>query len=135
VCVRALSLFPTAAGALEGSSNWSNSVGCSGDCHFLVHNSENNLLYEGWACDVEVNGSGAPTQLSCTCLVRWNTDHLYPSDGRGEGCTSADAAGFPISTLLFTPEEIQAGSIDHAIRFILPNSRMRAKHYSHPASH
>ncbi len=29
---------------------------------------------------------------------------------------SADAGGFPISQLLFTPDEIAAGEIDHAIR-------------------
>ena len=40
-------------------------------------------------------------------------------------CTSADAAGFPIAPLLFTADEVAAGHIDHAIRFILPNNRVK----------
>ena len=54
---------------------------------------------------------------------------------RGERCTSADAAGFPIAPLLFSADEIKAGVIDHAIRFILPNTMIRAKKYVAPATH
>ena len=54
---------------------------------------------------------------------------------RGDQCTSADAAGLPIAPLLFSADEVAAGSIDHAIRFILPNSRIRAGVFVHPASH
>ena len=43
---------------------------------------------------------------------------------RGDQCTSADAAGFPIAPMLFTADEVAAGEIAHAIRFILPNPRM-----------
>lgn len=60
---------------------------------------------------------------------------VYPPEGRGEQCTSADAAGFPIAPLLFTADEVAAGSIDHAISFILPNGRMRRGVYVRPASH
>jgi hypothetical protein len=52
-----------------------------------------------------------------------------------EGCTSADAAGFPIAPLLFTADEVKAGHIDHAIRFVLPNDRIRAQIYVHPSTH
>jgi hypothetical protein len=48
---------------------------------------------------------------------------------------SADAAGFPIAPLLFSAEEVKAGEINHAIRFILPNSMIRAKKYVAPATH
>jgi serine/threonine-protein kinase len=37
--------------------------------------------------------------------------------------------------LLFNADEIASGSINHAIRFILPNPRMRAGVYVHPATH
>jgi serine/threonine-protein kinase len=37
--------------------------------------------------------------------------------------------------MLFTADEVAAGEIAHAIRFILPNARMRAGVYVHPASH
>ena len=36
---------------------------------------------------------------------------------------------------IFTADELARGSIDHAIRFILPNSRIRARAFVHPASH
>jgi hypothetical protein len=60
---------------------------------------------------------------------------VYPPSGRGDQCTSADAAGFPIAPLLFNADEIATGSINHAIRFILPNERMRAHVFVHPATH
>ena len=47
----------------------------------------------------------------------------------------ADAAGFPIAPLLFNADELATGSINHAIRFILPNPRIRAKVFVHPATH
>ena len=53
---------------------------------------------------------------------------------RGDQCTSADAAGFPIAPLLFTADEVAAGEIAHAIRFILPNDRVR-RGYVRPATH
>ena len=34
-----------------------------------------------------------------------------------------------------TADEVAAGSVDHALRFILPNARMRNEVYVHPASH
>jgi len=122
------------SGALEsGERTWKE--GCSGDCHLLVHDTSRDLLYESWDTDVTLDASKKVTQVTSTCLVVWNVSHLYPPDGRGDGCTSADAAGFPIAPLLFTADEIENGSIDHAIRFILPNNRMRAGTYMHPASH
>src|ERR1019366_5372346 len=48
---------------------------------------------------------------------------------------SADAAGFPVAPLLFSADELATGSINHAIRFILPNPRMRAHVFVHPATH
>jgi len=69
------------------------------------------------------------------CLAVWDMTRVYPPSGRGEQCTSADAAGYPIAPLLFTADEVAAGSIDHAIRFILPNARIRSGVYVHPATH
>ena len=54
---------------------------------------------------------------------------------RGDQCTSADAAGFPVAGLLPTTDEVAAGEIAHALRFILPNDRMKAGVYVHPAGH
>jgi len=69
------------------------------------------------------------------CEAVWYTGVAPSGDGRGQQCTSADAAGFPIAPLLFSAEEVKAGVIDHAIRFILPNSMIRTKHYVYPATH
>jgi len=59
----------------------------------------------------------------------------YPDSLRGDQCTSADAAGFPMTQLIPTPDEVASGVIDHAMRFVLPNNYMRYLTYVHPASH
>ena len=115
------------SGALEGESGYS-CVG-DGDCHLIVLHEPTNRLYEMWRADI------TDGVFRGGCLAIWNLDRIYPASGRGEQCTSADAAGLPIAPLLFTADELEAGVIDHAIRFILPNPRMQAGFYVHPASH
>ena len=96
------------------------------DCHLLVV--QGRTLYEAYSVTEE-----NPSQLQAQCLAIWHLDLTYPATGRGDHCTSADAAGFPMAPLLFNADEIAAslaidpaggGDIGHAIRFILPNSRM-----------
>ena len=118
----------------------------SGDCHLLVV--QDRILYETYA-----STASGETQLEAQCLAIWYLDGEYPPEGRGEHCTSADAAGFPIAPLLFNADEIAAslasdpsgdGDLGHAIRFILPNARMATdpklggvagRLYVRPASH
>jgi serine/threonine-protein kinase len=114
-------------GALEGESGYS-CLG-DGDCHLLVLHQPTHRLYEMWRADI-TNGV-----FRGGCLAIWDLDRIYPPSGRGEQCTGADAAGLPITPLLFTADELAAGVIDHAIRFILPNARMQAGVYVHPATH
>ena len=66
-----------------------------------------------------VAGSGA----------KWNlrSDALRP-----DGWTSADAAGLPILPGLVRFDEVQAGHIDHALRFTVARSQ---KGFMHPATH
>lgn len=116
-----------AGGALEGEDGYECLSG--GDCHLLVVHDPTATLYEMWTADITAG------DFSGGCLAVWDLDLLYPPEGRGEQCTSADAAGFPIAPLLISPDEVAAGSIDHALRFILPNSRMRDGVYVRPASH
>ena len=116
-----------AGGALEGESGYS--CAHDGDCHLIVLHVPTNRLYEMWRADI----SGGV--FSGGCLAIWDLAKVYPASGRGEQCTSADAAGYPIAPLLFTADELAAGHIDHAIRFILPNARMQAGVYVHPATH
>lgn len=112
------------------------------DCHLIVV--EDNLVYELY------NGNLIDGQLNALCLAVWDTNVVYPPEGRGEHCTSADAAGFPIASLLPNPDAVAAaaalpdGDLGHAIRFILPNPRMASddslggvagRLYVRPASH
>lgn len=116
-----------AGGALEGEIGYECTSG--GDCHLLVVHDPTATLYEMWRADITTES------FAGGCLAVWDLEVLYPPEGRGEQCTSADAAGFPIAPLLISPDEVAAGSIEHAVRFILPNPRMRAGVYVRPASH
>ncbi len=116
-----------AGGAIEGENGYQ----CvdDGDCHLIVVHTPTNRLYEMWRANVEgVDFFGG-------CLAVWDMSLTYPEKGRGEQCSSADAAGFPIAPLLFSADEVAAGQINHAIRFILPNNRMRHRVYVRPATH
>lgn len=110
-----------AGGAIEGQPGYTCDV-FGNDCHLLVVSG--NQIYEVY----RANSAGG--QLQAQCLARWRMDALYPATQRGEHCTSADAAGFPIAPLLFNADEVAAaaqvadGDLGHAIRFILPNGRM-----------
>lgn len=114
-------------GALEGEQGYE----CEndGDCHLIVVHEPTNTLYEMWRANM-VDGD-----FFGGCLAVWDLGRTYDGSGRGENCTSADAAGYPIAPLLFSADEVAAGSIDHAIRFILPNDRIRNGVYVHPATH
>lgn len=114
-------------GALEGEDGYA----CSqdGDCHLIVVDESEKKLYEMWRADI--NGSS----FRGGCAAVWDLTRSYPEDLRGDGCTSADAAGFPIAAMLFSADEVAAGAIDHAIRFILPNDRIRDNVYVAPSTH
>ena len=98
-----------------------------GDCHLLVFDTSARKLYEMWRANITSAFQGG-------CLAVWDAQKTYSSTLRGDQCTSADAAGFPISPLLFTADEVKAGHIDHAIRFILPNARVK-RGFVRPATH
>jgi hypothetical protein len=100
-----------------------------GDCHLIVNHLPTRRLYEMWHADL-TNGF-----FTGGCLAVWDLTHTYGPSGRGHNCSSADAAGFPIAPLLFSPEEVASGEIPHAIRFILPNDRIQRGVYVAPATH
>ncbi len=112
-------------GNVENESGYACTTG--GDCHLLVHDTSTHKLYEMWRANITSTFQGG-------CLAVWDGNATYGDSLRGEQCTSADAAGFPIAPLLFTADEVAAGQIDHAIRFILPNNRVK-RGYVHPATH
>jgi serine/threonine-protein kinase len=120
--------FPIpSGGAIEAEQGYTCTM--DGDCHLLVVHSGENKLYEMWRANI----TGGVFYGGCGAV--WDLTKLYPASLRGAGCTSADAGGFPMTAMLFTPEEVQAGAIEHAIRFILPNSRIRKMVYVPPATH
>ena len=98
-----------------------------GDCHLLVFDSSAKKLYEMYRANITSTFEGG-------CLAVWDAQKTWTTGLRGDQCTSADAAGFPIAPLLFTADEVKAGHIDHAIRFILPNNRIK-RGFVHPATH
>jgi serine/threonine-protein kinase len=116
------------------------------DCHLLVV--QGTRLFEAY----QATARGV-AELETACLATWYLDAVYPPEGRGDHCTSADAAGFPIAPLLFNPDEIAAsllldpsggGDLGHAIRFVLPNDRIandpdlggaHGRLYVRPATH
>jgi serine/threonine-protein kinase len=113
---------------MEGQSGYQCDL-AKDDCHLIVVDHGLGKLYEAYQANYANN------VLSATFVAVWNLNRVYPPSGRGDQCTSADAAGFPIAPLLFNADELATGSINHAIRFILPNSRIRAKVFVHPATH
>jgi serine/threonine-protein kinase len=100
------------------------------DCHLIFVARSENRLYEIYHGTIDPTGA-----FRAGCLAIWDTSKVNGTGGRGQQCTSADAAGFPIAPLLFSAEEIAAGAINHAIRFILPNNMIRMKKFVAPATH
>jgi hypothetical protein len=92
---------------IEGGRN------SDGDKHAIIVDKKTCKLYETWDTR-EVNGrwhagSGAVWSL--------NSDKLRP-----DGWTSADAAGLPILPGLLRWSEVKNNTIDHAIRFTVPET-------------
>jgi serine/threonine-protein kinase len=125
-----------AMGRLEGESSYA--CDGDGDCHLIVL--QGSRLFEMWRAHI-AGGTPSGSPFNGGCLAVWDTTRDYwkpappPGFARGDQCTSADAAGYPIAALLFSADEVKAGSIDHAIRFILPNDRIRKGEYIRPATH
>jgi hypothetical protein len=127
-CDDNLKTFPTpVGGSIENNSGYTCADG--GDCHLLVLDQAHKKLYESFQTNVSGNN------LTSTCAIVWDLTKTYGANQRGEQCTSTDAAGFPVAALLVTADEVASGSVNHAMRFILPNARMQRGVYLHPASH
>ncbi len=96
---------------------------------------QGNTLFESYHSNLVGDG------LESQCAVHWDLTRVYPPEGPRRAMHAAPMRpGYPISALLFNADEIYAaiqsqGDIGHAIRFILPNDRMKAGEYVHPATH
>ena len=120
-------------GNAEGSTDYTCDVTYNnpnqGDCHILVVATDEKKLYELY------NATQSGSDIAALGAFVWDLTKAYPDNERGDQCTSADAGGFPIAALLPTADEVAAGAVKHALRFILPNGRMKQGVYVHPASH
>lgn len=118
---------------IEGSSDLtcdpSGNTEGQGDCHLLVVERDEHKLYEIY------QGSKRDDAIAAVGFFVWDLNKSYPETLRGDQCTSADAAGFPIAALLPTADEVASGAVNHPLRFILPNSHMREGVYVRPATH
>ena len=70
----------------------------------------------------------------------WKLDTAYPRTARGQGCTSADAAGLAITPGLVGFRETKRGEIHHAFRLAIPNANIRSgvadnHNVAYPATH
>jgi hypothetical protein len=124
-----VSTFPLPpGGGIEGQKGYQCPFNTD-DCHLIVVDHGKSKLYETFQANY------ADGALTANFVGVWDLSRVYPSTGRGDQCGSADAAGFPIAPLLFTADELAIGSINHAIRFVLPNPRIQAHVYVRPATH
>jgi hypothetical protein len=99
-----------------------------GDAHVLVLDRATCTLYETYnthRCDGSYNSSSETI---------WDMDNY---EQRPWGWTSADAAGLPIFPGLTRYDEVEAGAINHAIRFTMQQTKNDANngYFVYPASH
>ncbi len=95
----------------------------SGDRHVLVLDKSNCFLYELYSSYPQTSAWDAASGAV------WD---LLSNEQRPYTWTSADAAGLPIFPGLVRYDEVAAGTINHAIRFTLPNT---SAGFVPPASH
>jgi len=97
-----------------------------GDRHILALDLDNCMLYELFAAYTD--DGGASWSAGSGAIFDLTTNDLRP-----DGWTSADAAGLPIYPGLVRYEEVvEAGVIEHALRFTVSRSQ---RGYIHPATH
>lgn len=97
----------------------------SGDSHVLAIDLDNKILYELY------NASVGKETWEASAGAKWD---LKVNSTRTQGWTSADAAGLPILPLLVRYDEVDKGTIDHAIRFTLSKNKV-TRGYISPAHH
>jgi hypothetical protein len=85
----------------------------TGDRHALVIDATTCTLYETWDTTYSPGGSTAGSGA----VFHLGSDTLRPA-----GWTSADAAGLPIFPVLLRWDEVEAGHVDHAIRFTVADT-------------
>jgi hypothetical protein len=103
---------------IEGGPN------SDGDRHILIVDKDTCTLYELFYAHPRDDGTWT---AGSGAIFDLNSNALRP-----DGWTSADAAGLPMLPGLVRFEEVQAGAINHALRFTAPQTR---NSYVWPARH
>ena len=98
-----------------------------GDRHVLVIDMHTDRLYEMWRAFLQANNSW---KCQSAAEFHLNSDDVRPT--AKPGWTSADAAGLPIFPGLARYDEVAAGTIPHALRFTVSQTR---EAYVRPANH
>lgn len=98
-----------------------------GDRHVIVIDRDSNRLYEMYRAFPQDDGSW---KAGSGAVFHLDSDDVRPT--AQPGWTSADAAGLPIFPGLVRYDEAHSGTIPHALRFTVPNSR---EAYVPPANH
>jgi hypothetical protein len=112
-----VSTFPLPTnGGIEGQPGYQCDIS-EQDCHLIVVDRDHGKLYEAYQANYEEN------VLSAVFVAVWDLNRVYPPSGRGDQCTSGDAAGFPIAPLLFNADETSFWK--HQPRHSLHSSRTR----------
>ncbi len=95
----------------------------NGDRHGIVVDPTNRMLYEFY----QLKKTDAGWQAACEATFDLKSNKLRP-----DGWTSSDAAGLPIFPSIIRYDELKRGSIDHAMRVTVVNTR---RAYVYPATH
>jgi serine/threonine-protein kinase len=114
-------------GVLESETGYQCTGG--GDCHLFVWDKSTQRLFESLNTDITSN------VLQSMCTVVWQLNAAYGPLRRGLQCVSTSTSGLPVAPLLFDADEVASGHIAHAIRFLLPNARIRANDFTLSATH
>ncbi len=94
-----------------------------GDRHALVVDPVNRMLYEFY----QMRKVGGGWQAAQASIFDLKSNKL-----RRDGWTSADAAGLPIFPAVVRYDEVQRGTVEHAMRFTVRSTR---RAYVYPATH
>ncbi len=93
------------------------------DRHVIVVSPETQKLYEFY------KGRKTEAGWECACAAVFD---LASNKLRPDGWTSSDAAGLPVFPAIIRFDEVEAGMVNHAMRFTVRNTR---RAYVYPATH
>jgi hypothetical protein len=105
--------FPLPARGAEKRENGADTTDGSTDHHMIVVNRKSCQFYE-----TNQEGMAIKACPKCTADSGWTYQSTsYAQPGIGDGGGTADGAGLPLAALTLHLSELEAGSVNHALRF------------------